>query len=81
MVSDVSDAAPDKSFMKGLNSPAANHLADAVLHLRRCLLAIKAATVEQPALVVALGSRYARLAEELRELQQLQGADRGWGRP
>lgn len=54
-----------------LPASAADHLADARLHLTRCLLALKAAATADPSLLVKLGSRHAALAEELRQLEQV----------
>lgn len=54
-----------------LPASAADHLADARLHLTRCLLALKAAATADPSLLVKLGSRHAALVEELRQLEQV----------
>lgn len=61
---------------------APEHLADARLHLARCLFALKAAATAEPSLVTALGSRYAHLQAEAEELERIQcdpAAHRGAG--
>lgn len=49
---------------------ADQHLADAILHLQRCLLAIKAAAQADPSLVVMLGTPHAQLQDALPKLEQ-----------
>lgn len=50
---------------------AAQHLADAQLHLLRATLALKAAATADPSLLVKLGSRHAALVEELAQLERV----------
>lgn len=52
-----------------LSIAAHEHLADAKLHLHRCLIAIRHAAQEQPQLVTKLGTVHAQL-QDLRELLQ-----------
>lgn len=49
---------------------AAEHLDAARLHLKRCLIEVKAAAQAEPSLVVKLGSKHAALADVLRDLEQ-----------
>lgn len=50
---------------------AAEHLADAQLHLRRCLLAIKSAATVAPHLVTRLGTPHCQLQDVLADLERV----------
>jgi hypothetical protein len=60
---------------KAANLPvsAADHLADAQLHLRRALICLKTAATVEPGLLVLLGTPHSRLTDVLTDLERTQG--------